>query len=73
MSIFRRIFGAKIGARSSSTWHRMRDGYEVQDMPLTLPLAENISGVFACVQILSETIASLPLLVYQTQPDGGRV
>lgn len=73
MSIFRRIFGAKTEARSSSTWDRMRDGYEVQDMPLTPPLAENLSGVFACVQIISETIASLPLLVYRTQPDGGRV
>lgn len=73
MSLLRRIFGAKTEARSSSTWDRMRDGYEVQDMPLTPPLAENLSGVFACVQIISETIASLPLLVYRTQPDGGRV
>ncbi|PAU94323.1 phage portal protein, partial [Paracoccus salipaludis] len=65
MSLLRRIFGAKTEARSSSTWDRMRDGYEVQDMPLTPPLAENLSGVFACVQIISETIASLPLLVYR--------
>lgn len=34
--------------------------------------ALKLSTVFACVRLLSETIASLPLVVYQRQPDGGR-
>lgn len=29
-------------------------------------LAENLSAVFACVQIISETVASLPLQIYRT-------
>ena len=35
-------------------------------------LAENLSAVFACVQIISETVASLPLLVYRKDGDDAR-
>lgn len=35
-------------------------------------LAENLSVVFACVQIIAETVAMLPLLVYRKLDDGGR-
>ena len=31
-----------------------------------------VSTVFACVRVLSESIASLPLIVYRRQPDGGK-
>jgi HK97 family phage portal protein len=34
--------------------------------------AMRISAVWACVRVLSETIASLPLLVYRRRADGGR-
>lgn len=34
--------------------------------------ALKLSTVYACVRLLSETIASLPLVVYQLQADGGR-
>jgi HK97 family phage portal protein len=34
--------------------------------------AMRISAVWACVRVLSETIASLPLLVYRRRDDGGR-
>ena len=30
------------------------------------------SAVYACVRVLSETIASLPLMVYERQADGGK-
>jgi len=33
-------------------------------------LALNLSSVYACVQVLSQTIGSLPLMVYQRTPDG---
>jgi len=31
-----------------------------------------ISTVFACVRIISQTVAMLPLIVYQRRPDGGK-
>ncbi len=34
--------------------------------------AMKVSAVWACVRLISETIASLPLIVYQRLPDGGR-
>ena len=30
------------------------------------------SAVFACVRVISETIASLPLMVYKRRKDGGK-
>jgi len=35
--------------------------------------AMQTSTVYACVRILAEAVASLPLHVYQRQPDGGKV
>lgn len=34
--------------------------------------ALQISAVFACVRVLSETLASLPLFLYESRPDGGK-
>jgi HK97 family phage portal protein len=34
--------------------------------------AESLATVYACVSAISETIASLPLIVYRRTPDGGR-
>ncbi|HZP94296.1 MAG TPA: phage portal protein [Burkholderiales bacterium] len=34
--------------------------------------AEGVSAVFACVNVIAETLASLPLVVYQRLPNGGR-
>ena len=31
-----------------------------------------LSAVYACVRVLSETLASIPLLMYERQADGGR-
>jgi HK97 family phage portal protein len=36
-------------------------------------LVENLATVFACVQVISETVAMLPLLLYRKQPDGSRL
>lgn len=35
-------------------------------------LAENLSAVFACVQVISESVATLPLKVYRRESDGVR-
>lgn len=34
--------------------------------------AEGLSAVFACVQTIAETVASLPLILYRRKDDGGR-
>lgn len=40
---------------------------------VTPALALNLSAVFACIRVCSETIASLPLIIYKRLPDGGKV
>lgn len=59
--------------RSSPTsWDLMR-GVGVGPQaggPVGPHLAENLSAVFACVQIIAETVATLPLLVYRREGDG---
>jgi HK97 family phage portal protein len=59
--------------RSSPTsWDLMRGiGIDTQaGMPVGPHLAENLSAVFACVQIIAETVASLPVIVYRRAGDG---
>ena len=34
--------------------------------------ALRLAAVYACVRILAETMASLPLVIYQRRPDGGK-
>ena len=34
--------------------------------------ALRLAAVYACVRVLSETMASLPLVVYRARPDGGK-
>lgn len=38
----------------------------------TVDSAMTMPAVYACVRVLAETIASLPLITYRTRPDGGR-
>ena len=40
---------------------------------VTPDTAMQVSAFWACVKLLSETIATLPLALYRRQPDGGRV
>jgi HK97 family phage portal protein len=36
-------------------------------------LAENLSTVFACVQVISETVAMLPVMLYRKAANGSRL
>src|SRR5262245_22937039 len=72
MGLLDRIFG-RVEMRSHlSSWDLMTG--RVQDagagVPVTPVLAENLSAVFACVQIISETVATLPPVVYRLMGDG---
>jgi HK97 family phage portal protein len=39
---------------------------------VTPDLAMKLAAVYACVRVVSETIASLPLIIYKRLPDGGK-
>lgn len=41
-------------------------------LPVTPDTALKLSAVWACVRIISESVASLPLPVYRVLPDGGK-
>jgi HK97 family phage portal protein len=77
MNIFKRMFGNFVERRSAAptTWDLLRSGAAIDSAsgsPVTAYLAENLSVVFACVQLISETVAMLPLKVYRRMPDGSR-
>lgn len=77
MSFFQRIFG-RVEKRSAAptTWDLLRSGGDWSTeagVPVSPYLAENLSVVFACVQVISETVAMLPLHFYRKVKDGDRV
>jgi HK97 family phage portal protein len=74
MGLLARIFGREPERRTCAptSWDLMRGGIGFETsagVPVSPYLAENLSAVFACVQIISETIATLPLRVYRKQED----
>ena len=54
-----------------TSWDLMTGKWADTDagVPVSPYLAENLSAVFACVQIISETVGTLPLLVYRREGD----
>ena len=44
----------------------------VSGMRVSADAALRLAAVYACVRILSETMASLPIVIYRTRPDGGK-
>ena len=44
----------------------------VSGMRVSADSAMRLAAVYACVRILSETMASLPLVVYRPRKDGGK-
>lgn len=57
---------------SDRYWDRWMPGPALSGQAVSPDTAESVATVFACVQAVSETVASLPLLVYRRAPDGGR-
>lgn len=59
-----------------TTWDLMRTGADYSTdagVPVSANLAENLSVVFSCVQVISETVAMLPVLVYRKMDGGARM
>lgn len=74
MNWLRRIFPRLEARATPTTWDLMRTGMTGTDtgVPVSPYLAENLSVVFACVQVISETVAMLPLKVYRKMDGGAR-
>jgi HK97 family phage portal protein len=72
MGLLERIFG-RVEKRSTLTSWDLMTG-RVPDtgagVAVTPVLAENLSAVFACTQIIAETVATLPPVVYRKTGDG---
>ncbi len=71
-SITNKIFGGLMrrwGIQSSGPGA----GGECPATPVTFDSAMQLSAVWACVKLLSETIASLPLTIYKKTEDGRKV
>ncbi|HEY1300867.1 MAG TPA: phage portal protein [Stellaceae bacterium] len=74
-NLFGRRRGASAETRSApTTWDFLRTGLGLGDpsLPVSPHLAENLSVVFGCVQVIAETVAMLPLQVYRKLDDGAR-
>lgn len=75
MNILRRILAPRAATRTApqpTSWDHLGGRVLDGDVAVTPPLAENMSAVFAAVQIISETVASLPLMVYREDDKGVR-
>lgn len=71
--IFGGLLGRGISPEERAAW------WEVIDIPrtnagvsVTMDSALTMAAVFACVRILAEDVAKLPLLVYKRRKDGGK-
>ena len=75
MNLLSRILSPRTATRSASqptSWDHLAGRVADGDVAVPPPLAENMSAVFAAVQIISETVASLPLMVYREDDQGVR-
>ena len=52
-------------------WHRARVEGDDPPVPVTENTALRLATVFAAIQVLSQSLASLPLRLMRTMPDGG--
>lgn len=69
---FRALFRKERVTTSDDLERAIRGNGSVAGVHVTEDSALQVSAVYACVRIISETIGSLPLLVYDRLPDGGK-
>ncbi len=60
------------GIPSDTYWDKWVPQPSTSGQVVNVDTAEGMATVFACVQAISETVASLPLIVYRRTEDGGR-
>lgn len=63
--------GKSIGLSDTAFWREWA-GTSASGEPVTINRSLQLSTVWACVRLISETVSTLPLRVYQRMPDGTR-
>lgn len=54
------------------SWYGTRGYQTATGIRVSPESAMRVAAVFACVRVVAETIASLPLIIYKRLPDGGK-
>jgi HK97 family phage portal protein len=76
--LFNKMFGKlgyiPKGAVAGTTWHPLidRSFYTTSGITINAKTALTISAVWACVRIISETMGSLPIILYEQTKNGDR-
>ncbi|AFM32625.1 MULTISPECIES: phage portal protein [Stutzerimonas stutzeri subgroup] len=70
-SVLLNWLGVPIGLTSGTFWEEWF-GQSTSGKSVTVDAALQLSTVWACVRLLSETVSTLPLKLYRRQPDGSR-
>jgi HK97 family phage portal protein len=53
-------------------WYQRPAYHTATGLKVSPDSAMRVAAVFACVRVIAETVASLPLVVYRTLPNGGK-
>ena len=71
MSILRDAFGGRTTVSDPGPWGpgMVRYGYSGSGGPVTIDSAMQLSAVFACIRLLSENVATMPLGTYERRAD----
>lgn len=72
MSLFSSLRGAKAVTYLSDAYQMTWDSASNSGVTVSNDTALGIVAVYACVRVLAESVASLPLIVYRRRPDGGK-
>ena len=56
----------------SDLWYQTTGYQTASGLRVSPESAMRVATVYACVRVIAETIASLPLIIYRTLPDGGK-
>lgn len=75
MSFLASLFGAgpaKIPGPDDDYWYTKIGAEVAAGVPVTPETALRVSAVYGCVKVISETVASLPPIVYRRRRDGGK-
>ena len=67
-----RWLGVPISLTDQAFWNAFLGGDNDSGEPVTVNRALQLSAVWSCVRLISETIATLPLGFYERLPDGSR-
>lgn len=73
MGLLRQMLAGPVAVNwTDDFWSNSKGSPSTSGLQVTPELAMSIGAVFACVRVLAETAASLPLIVYQRLDDGGK-